>query len=153
MVLADARERDLHHVEATRMAGWRAGLESVGIDPATVPVTSGPGKMQETGRNAGGKLLDRADRPTAIIALSDLLAIGVIEAARERGIDVPGELSVTGFDDVPEAALADPPLTTVRQPHHQKGSEAVRLLLEQPGPGSVVLPAELVIRASTAPAP
>jgi DNA-binding LacI/PurR family transcriptional regulator len=139
------------HVEAARLAGWRAGLASGGVDGASVPIAGGTGKQQETGRLAGGRLLDRADRPTAIIALSDVLAIGVIEAARERGISVPGQLSVTGFDDVPEAALADPPLTTVRQPHARKGSEAVRLLLDDSG--SVVLPTELVVRASTAPAP
>jgi DNA-binding LacI/PurR family transcriptional regulator len=116
-------------------------------------VVSGPGKMRETGRVAGSRLLDRAERPTAIIALSDLLAIGVMEAAAERGIAIPVELSVAGFDDVPEAAAADPPLTTIRQPHRSKGSEAVRLLLEGPEAESVLLPTELVVRASTAPAP
>jgi len=142
-----------YHVEHARLAGWRAGLETAGIDWSSVPVTSGPGKMRDTGRIAGGRLLDRADRPTAIIALSDLLAAGVLDAAAERGIAVPTELSVAGFDDVPEAALTTPPLTTVRQPHHRKGSEAVRLLLEAPDTRSVVLPTELVVRASTAPAP
>ncbi len=66
---------------------------------------------------------------------------------------MPDELSVAGFDDVPEAASADPPLTTIRQPHQAKGSEAVRLLLEGPEAESVLLPIELVVRASTAPAP
>ena len=115
-------------------------------------MASGPGKLREGGRVAGGRLLDRAERPTAIIALSDVLALGVLDAARERGIAVPGELSVTGFDDVPDAGRAVPPLTTVRQPHTLKGSEAVRLLTE-PESGSLVLPTELVVRASTAPAP
>jgi DNA-binding LacI/PurR family transcriptional regulator len=142
-----------YHVESARLSGWRAGLEAAGIDWSAVPVASGPGKMRDTGRAAGARLLDRADRPTAIIALSDLLAIGVIEAAAERGIAVPGDLSVAGFDDVPEAAAATPPLTTIRQPHRRKGSEAVRLLLEGPGAESVLLPTELVVRASTAPAP
>jgi DNA-binding LacI/PurR family transcriptional regulator len=142
-----------NHVAASRLRGWRAGLEAAGVDWSAVPVVGGPGKMRDTGRIAGGRLLDRADRPTAIIALSDLLAIGVLEAAAERGIEVPGELSVAGFDDVPEAATSTPPLTTVRQPHRSKGSEAVRLLLEGPAAESVVLPIELVVRASTAPAP
>jgi DNA-binding LacI/PurR family transcriptional regulator len=150
--LAEAEKRAWFHVEVARLAGWRAGLESGGVDAASVPIGSGAGWMHETGHGAGARLLDRADRPTAIMALSDLLAIGVIEAARERGLSVPGDLSVTGFDDVPEAAHSDPPLTTVSQPHHRKGSEAVRLLLEG-GSGSVVLPTELVVRASTAPAP
>jgi DNA-binding LacI/PurR family transcriptional regulator len=142
-----------NHVGISRLAGWRAGLEGAGIDWSRVPVAGGPGKMRETGRIAGGRLLDRAERPTAIIALSDLLALGVMDAAAERGISVPAELSVAGFDDVPEAAAATPPLTTIRQPHRRKGSEAVRLLLEGPGAESVLLPTELVVRASTAPAP
>ena len=118
-----------------------------------MPVATGPDKLRDAGRVAGARLLDRADRPTAIIALSDVLAIGILEAAAERGISVPGELSVAGFDDVPEAAKAAPPLTTIRQPHQRKGSEAVRLLLEGPEAESVLLPIELVVRASTAPAP
>ena len=148
-----AEEAAFHYVTRSRLAGWRAGLEAGGIDWDSVPVASGPDKLREAGRVAGGRLLDRADRPTAILALSDVLAIGVLEAARERGISVPGELSVTGFDDVPEAGRAVPPLTTVRQPHQLKGSEAVRLLLEGPEAKSVLLPTELVVRASTAPAP
>ena len=149
----EAREAAWHHVTKSRLDGWRAGLEAAGIDWSTVPVASGPDKLREAGRVAGGRLLDRADRPTAIIALSDIAAIGVLEAAAERGISVPGDLSVAGFDDVPEAADANPPLTTVRQPHQLKGSEAVRLLLEGPAAQSVLLPIELVVRASTAPAP
>jgi DNA-binding LacI/PurR family transcriptional regulator len=136
-----------------RLAGWRAGLEAGGIDWGTVEMASAPGAVRDTGRIAAGHLLDRADRPTAIIALSDVLALGVIEAAKERGISVPGDLSVTGFDDVPEAAISTPPLTTIWQPHMKKGSEAVRLLLEGDEDESVHLPTELIVRASTAPAP
>jgi DNA-binding LacI/PurR family transcriptional regulator len=149
----EAQARAWHYVEAARLAGWRAGIEAAGIDWNELPVASAPGKERDTGHAAGARLLDRADRPTAIVALSDQLALGVLDAAAERGIAVPAELSVAGFDDVPEAALAAPPLTTVRQPHNRKGSEAVRLLLEAPASGSVVLPTELVVRASTAPAP
>ncbi len=142
-----------HYVEASRLAGWRAGIEAAGLDWSSVPVASAPGKDRSTGHAAGARLLDRAERPTAIVALSDQLALGVLDAAAERGIAVPAGLSVAGFDDVPEAALATPSLTTVRQPHNRKGSEAVRLLLDAPASGSVVLPTELVVRASTAPAP
>jgi DNA-binding LacI/PurR family transcriptional regulator len=149
----EARALAWHHVTTSRLDGWRAGLEAAGIDWSTVPVATGPDKLREAGRVAGGRLLDRADRPTAIIALSDVLALGILEAAAERGISVPAELSVAGFDDVPEAATSNPPLTTIRQPHQRKGSEAVRLLLEGPEADSVLLPIELVVRASTAPAP
>jgi DNA-binding LacI/PurR family transcriptional regulator len=150
---AEAEAAATHRVERERLAGWREGLAAAGIDFSDVPVATPPGKGIETGRLGAARLLDRAERPTAILALSDLIALGVIEGARERGISVPGQLSVTGFDDVPEAALADPPLTTIRQPHHSKGSEAVRLLLEGEAAQSVVLPTELVVRASTSPAP
>jgi DNA-binding LacI/PurR family transcriptional regulator len=138
----EAQARTVYHVESARLAGWRAGLEAAGIDWSAIPVAS-----------TGAELLDRADRPTAIVAISDKLALGVLEAAAERGIAVPAELSVAGFDDIPEAALSTPPLTTVHQPHHRKGAEAVRLLLAGGPPQSVLLPTRLVIRASTAPAP
>ena len=141
---AEAETTAVYHVELARLAGWRAGLEAGGIDWSAVPAT-GPDDFT--------RLLDRAERPTAIIALSDVLALDVIKAAAARGIDVPRDLSVSGFDDVPEAALSTPPLTTVRQPHHDKGAEAVRLLLEGEPSDSVLLPTEVVIRASTAPAP
>jgi DNA-binding LacI/PurR family transcriptional regulator len=141
------------HVDAARMAGWREALEAAGIDWSAVPVGSAPGGGRETGRRAAAQLLDRADRPTALLALYDVLAFGALDAAAERGVSVPGELSLAGFDDVPEAALSSPPLTTVRQPHARKGSEAVRLLLEADGADPVVLPTELIVRASTAPAP
>jgi DNA-binding LacI/PurR family transcriptional regulator len=141
------------HVVAARLAGWRDGLEAAGVDWSQVAVATAPGKDRETGRRAAAGLLDRADRPTAILALADELALGVIDAAAERGIAVPAELSVAGFDDIPAAALNTPALTTVRQPHARKGGEAVRLLLDPGAEPSVLLPTELVIRASTAPAP
>ena len=138
------------HVDLARLTGWREGLQAAGIDFSQVPVASAPGKDRASGRRAAAALLDRPDRPTAIIALADELALGVIDAAAERGITVPGELSVAGFDDIPAAS---PSLTTIRQPHARKGSEAVRLLLDPGAEASVLLPTELVIRASTAPAP
>jgi DNA-binding LacI/PurR family transcriptional regulator len=74
-----------------------------------------------------------------------------MRGARELGLDVPGDVSITGFDDVPQAAAAD--LTTVRQPLIEKGREAGRLLMEQNTEREVVLPLELVTRGSTAPPP
>jgi len=151
---AEAQANTRYHVEAARLAGWRAALEAGGIDWSAIPVACAPGgRGSDVGRFGAAKLLDRAQRPTAILGLSDKIALGVLDAAAERGIAVPRDLSVAGFDDIPEAALATPPLTTIRQPHDRKGSEAVRLLLEGEPSGSVVLPTELVVRASTAPAP
>lgn len=149
----EAQAAATHHVDRARLAGWRAALEAAGVEWSQVPVASGPGGGRAAGLVAGAKLLDRADRPTAILALADGVALGVLDAAAARGIAVPGALSVTGFDDIPEAELAKPPLTTIRQPHHGKGFEAVRLLLEATAPETVLLPTELVVRASTAPAP
>jgi DNA-binding LacI/PurR family transcriptional regulator len=146
----EAEPGALWNVDAQRMAGWRAALTKAGIDWDGVPVGSAPGGGRETGHRAAAQLLDRADRPTAILALYDVLALGALDAAAERGIQVPADLSIAGFDDIPEAALADPALTTIRQPHARKGAEAVRLLLD--GADNVLLPTELVVRASTAPA-
>ena len=149
---AEAETFATWHIDGERLAGWRAALEPAGVDWSAVPVAAAPGGGRDTGRRAAAKLLDRKDRPTAILALYDQLALGVLDAAAERGIAVPADLSVAGFDDVPEATLVTPALTTVHQAHARKGSEAVRLLLED-GPQSVLLDTELVVRASTAPAP
>ncbi len=150
---AEAERAASRFVGVERLAGWRLGLEPAGIDWNAVPVGFATGSTRDAGRHAAAQLLDRADRPTAIIALSDELALGVFEAAAERGIAVPSQLSVTGFDDIPEAEHATPPLTTVRQSHARKGAEAVRLLLDAREGETVLLPTELVVRASTAPAP
>jgi DNA-binding LacI/PurR family transcriptional regulator len=107
----------------------------------------------QSGEIAGRALLDRADRPTAVLAFSDLLALDALAAARQRGISVPDALSIGGFDGIQAAADADPPLTTIVQPHFSKGEQAVDLLLDATEPQTVLLPTELVIRASTAPVP
>ena len=99
-------------------------------------------------------LLDR--RPTAIVHSSDVLAAASLAAARERGIAVPGELSITGFDDSPLAALASPPLTSVRIDYADFGAVAASALLAEiagdPVPDYRAAPPELAIRDSTAPA-
>ena len=93
--------------------------------------------------------------------MSDVLAIGALQAAVELGVSVPAELSLVGFDDTPAAALATPPLTTIAQPHEEKGRIATERLLkaierqaepDEP-PARIILPTELVVRASTAQAP
>jgi DNA-binding LacI/PurR family transcriptional regulator len=144
--LAEAQDQTDYFVGAERLGGWR----SAGLD-ATTPVASGPGHRRETGRIAAHKLLDLPEPPTAVLAFADVLALGVMDAAAERGLEIPADLSVIGFDDIPEAAAASPPLTTVRQPHTEKGAAAVRLLLDSDDRESVLLPAELVIRSTTAP--
>ncbi|WP_052849453.1 LacI family DNA-binding transcriptional regulator [Streptomyces avicenniae] len=110
----------------------------------------------EGGQAAAGELLARGC--TAIICASDMMALGAIRAARQRGLSVPERCSVIGFDDSPLIAFTDPPLTTIRQPVPAMGQAAVRALLEEIGgtpapPSEFVFLPELVVRGSTAAAP
>jgi DNA-binding LacI/PurR family transcriptional regulator len=146
---SDDRTRWRCYIRHERLLGWRDPIVAAGIDWAGVPVGSSPEGDAESGYRAAAALLDRADRPTAIVCLSDVLALGVIRAAQERGIRIPQDLSVVGYDDIAAAAAAK--LTTVFQPHAAKGEEAVRLLTD--GGEDVVLPTDLVVRASSGPAP
>jgi LacI family transcriptional regulator len=94
-----------------------------------------------------------ACQPDAIFAGSDIMAIGAMRALREAGLRVPEDVAVVGFDDVPQAARVEPPLTTVRQPIHRLGATTVDSLLDlisypDSTPRRIVLPTELVVRAS-----
>jgi len=137
-----------------RLAGYRDAFEEVGIDWAGVPVVAAGRNVRSEAAQAASPLLDVADRPTAVLAVSDVLALGVLDACGQRGL-LPGrDISVVGFDDVPEAERAR--LTTVRQPMREKGRLVGRLLLEPPGGEKVPrikLPTELVVRATTGPVP
>ncbi|MFJ6630145.1 LacI family DNA-binding transcriptional regulator [Streptomyces sp. NPDC091376] len=110
----------------------------------------------EGGQAAASALMDRGC--TAVVCASDMMALGAIRAARQRGLEVPDDISVVGFDDSPLIAFTDPPLTTVRKPVPAMGQAAVRTLLEEiggtPAPHSefVFMP-ELVVRGSTAAGP
>jgi LacI family transcriptional regulator len=104
----------------------------------------------------GGILLDLHQRPTAIVAATDEVAAGVIEAARARVLRVPEDLSIVGFDDTDVARLLSPPLTTIRQPLREMGRVALRTALrladgEQLDSHHVELATELIVRRSTAP--
>jgi LacI family repressor for deo operon, udp, cdd, tsx, nupC, and nupG len=110
----------------------------------------------ESGSVAAERLLGRKEPPTAIFCFNDEMAMGVIQTAHLRGLRIPHDLSVVGFDDIRFARYFDPPLTTVAQPMRQIGEGTVRLLLEilrhnDKAPGSVTLPHTLVVRSSTAP--
>lgn len=131
-----------------RIQGVRAGL---GPDARLTIAAAGHNSI-ESGRASAEVLLDRRDRPTAIAAGGDVLAFGVIEAMRRRGL-VPGrDISVTGFDDIPAAEGAG--LTTVRQPIREKGQLLGRMLLDPDYTDDlVVLPTELIVRSSTGPEP
>ena len=119
---------------------------------ASIRLVCGGWNTRKAGRLAAGLALDDQDRPTAIVALSDVLALGVLEAMRERGLRPGRHLSVSGFDDIADAAAAE--LTTVRQPIFEKGRYAGRLAMDPDYPQrQILLPVELVVRASTGPAP
>jgi DNA-binding LacI/PurR family transcriptional regulator len=132
-----------------RLAGYEAAMRAHGIDPDGVPLFEAAGNTVEDGRAGAHALLAGDPRPTAILAMTDQLARGVLLVAAELGLSVPGELAVAGFDDLPEAAFTDPPLTTVHQDHAAKGAAAARMLLDGARPDELVLPTRLVVRAST----
>jgi LacI family transcriptional regulator len=138
-----------------RLDGYRSALDGAGLryDPALVRY----GDFQhEGGFVQGAILLDLPDPPTAIFAGSDQQAMGVYEAARQRGLKIPEDLSVVGFDNLPFASFLSPPLTTVAQPLAEMGAAAAQML------GSLIeglplvsrrveLATELIVRESTAP--
>jgi LacI family transcriptional regulator len=139
-----------------REEGYRQALATAGIAVDEALVRNG-GYEAETASEAARELLELDSRPTAIFAANDVSALQTTAVAQTLGLDVPGDLSVVGFDNVPESALGHPPLTTVEQPIQQMGSEAVRLLLElieDPARSvtRVVLPTRLVVRRSSGPA-
>ncbi|TYB58164.1 LacI family DNA-binding transcriptional regulator [Nonomuraea sp. PA05] len=139
-----------------RVDGWRATLEAAGR--AAPPVIAGDWGA-ESGYQAG---LELAERPgvTAVFAANDHMALGLLRAFHERGIRVPEDVSVIGFDDIPEAGYLIPPLTTVRPDHEEVGRRAVAALLGlvdgaeagEPAARECVVPA-LIRRNSTAPPP
>lgn len=135
-----------------RLLGWHDALDAAGVEPTVTRATFHPaGAAEEQAR----ELLDRPDRPTAVVCFSDAFALAVVRAAQDLGLAVPGDLSVVGYDDSPLAAAARPPLTTVRQDVSAKGQAAVATLLSlmtgTAVPDDVLLPTELVVRESTAP--
>ncbi len=137
-----------------RMAGYRGALADAGLDPDAAPVVYGGHYSLDEARAAADALWSLEPRPTAVLAMSDVFAAGVIASATEAGLRVPDDVSVAGFDDAPIASFNAPAITTVRQPHAEKGATAVRLLLDgAPAGERITLPVELVLRASTAPPP
>ena len=138
-----------------RYARWERHLRSSGVDPAAMPV----GETHFTAAAsiaAGHELLERRGDATAFVSDDDVLAAGLLTAANEAGIDVPGELSIAGFDDLDVALLTSPQLTTVHTDPEALGAAAFELLharLQGRRPKSRTLPVQLVVRASTGPAP
>ncbi|MEM8530024.1 MAG: LacI family DNA-binding transcriptional regulator [Chloroflexota bacterium] len=135
-----------------RLAGYRAALTDNGLTDAPELVVEGKFD-HSSGYFGAATLLGLADPPTAIFASNDESANGVLDAIRDRGLRIPDDISVIGFDDVPRAASAHPGLTTVRQPLEEMGRVATKMLLESiKDPDrvveSVILPTELILRNS-----
>jgi LacI family transcriptional regulator len=138
-----------------RIDGYRSALERAGITFDPELVRNGDFE-HEGGFSRGGELLDLREPPTAIFAGSDQQAFGVYEAARQRGLRVPEDLSVVGFDELPVTRWVSPPLTTVRQPLTEMGRTAAQMLgdLIDGVPlrsNRIELSTELIVRESTAP--
>jgi DNA-binding LacI/PurR family transcriptional regulator len=152
------------YVTTQRMLGWRDGLAAAGIEPVVVKEEH---STEDAGYAALGELLTADPGITAVLCFADTLAHGVMLAAQDGGLTVPGDLSIVGFDDNPVAARLRPALTTVRQDVADKGRLAAQLLIRtvvpdavtpddgdqtDDGVGSihVVLSTELIVRDSTA---
>jgi DNA-binding LacI/PurR family transcriptional regulator len=144
-----------HLYSQARLDGFRSGLHD--RDGAAVVATEWADWRREDAAVVAERILTRPDRPTAVFCCSDLMAIGLYDTARRLGLRVPHDLSVVGFDDLPESSWVTPALTTVRQPVSDLGAAAVRMLLRlvdgdgdgQPAPREE-LATRLLVRGSTA---
>ncbi|HEY6057042.1 MAG TPA: LacI family DNA-binding transcriptional regulator [Candidatus Limnocylindrales bacterium] len=153
-----AVRRELDGVMSRRLRGYRTALAGAGIDLPEGSIVVGPASI-EGGIAAFERAWEDGLRPTAVLAMSDAMAIGAMRAARDLRFRVPDDLSVVGFDDIDLAQHTDPPLTTVHQPIRRKGAEAVRLLLSVIDRRELVKPehrrleTRLIIRSSSGLAP
>ncbi len=132
-----------------RATGYDEALAAHGLRLGDLPIAETKGSRRSAARVVG-ELLTAHPETTAILAMADAIALGALDAARARGLRVPEDLSVIGFDDVDEAAESDPPLTTISQPAVEKGRVAARLVFEPDPPRTEVLPVKLVVRGTTA---
>ena len=137
-----------------RVTGFVAAAAASGIDPGSITVVTAWNNSAEAGAEAARTLLQSTHRPTAVFAVSDVLALGVLGAAASEGLQVPADLSVVGFDGIDEGARSRPSLTTIAQDLRGQGRWAARTalnLVEGIRPPSSRNPPDLVIRSSTSP--
>jgi len=154
-VVTDITPEELrYYVTGERVRGFRDALEKAGLPWARITLINAADNSRAAGAEAAAFALDRRDRATAILTGSDVLALGVLDALAVRGQQPGRDVSVTGFDDIPEAATAG--LTTIHQESVDRGRIAGELLLDPPDDPARrrrVLPTSLVVRATTGPAP
>jgi DNA-binding LacI/PurR family transcriptional regulator len=134
-------------------AGYRRALREAGIDDDGSLIAAQFGFELDSGVEGARKLLALEQPPTAIFAISDLLAIGAMQAIKSLGLRVPQDISLAGFNDIPLAGMVDPPLTTVKAPAEAAGREAMKMLHqliegERPNKHCLLLPTVLVVRQS-----
>jgi len=148
--IAMVRGPDHHKAASARFDGYCDALDAAGIPFRKTLVATG-NFFAESGYQAGRRLLTQASPPTAIFSANDPMAVGVIVAARELGLNVPDDVSVAGFDDSPVDLASWPALTTIRQPMIEMGEAAVAALIEPPASGAIEIDYALVVRQTTAP--
>ncbi|MDJ0708884.1 MAG: LacI family DNA-binding transcriptional regulator [Woeseiaceae bacterium] len=146
-----------HKAVKSRFLGYQDGLQQSGLRFSEDLIVAGDNSF-DSGEACGEALLSRSEIPTAIFAANDDMAAGIMRAADKRKIDIPGELSVVGFDDISLARQIHPTLTTIRQPLSKMAEMAAHALISDPGDGSTlkgtdVVPARLMIRESTGTVP
>jgi DNA-binding LacI/PurR family transcriptional regulator len=151
-ITAQRRSAISYAVVRRRLDAVLRTVAASGVDPASVRLFEPAHNVPEEGERALHWMLEQTPRPTAVICQSDQLAIGALAAASARGLVVPRDISIAGFDDIDAGRATEPPLTTVHQPLRERGRLAGQLVLEAvtgARPRRVKLPSELVVRAST----
>jgi DNA-binding transcriptional regulator YhcF (GntR family) len=134
----------------SRIAGFRIACETLDTFCPPEYIKSVDSGTKEAGAEALLKLLALGkDRPTAVFVDTDIKAAGAIQAAKEAGLNVPGDISIAGFDDIPDAEYMNPPLTTVKVPYYKMGVKAVKRLLSSQEEKPIIIKAQLKIRKST----
>lgn len=136
-----------------RSQGYMQALKTAGISPDPILTVHGESWLHRSGYEAMKELLSRESPFTALFAHNDRMARGAISALHDAGLRVPQDISVVGYDDIPEAEFSDPPLTTIRQPMQEVGVAATRMLIQmiedlQATPQQILFDTELVIRSS-----
>jgi LacI family transcriptional regulator len=138
-----------------RLFGFRRACAAFGLDPDPGLVVENCKSRIDEGFRAMEELLRKSSPPTAVVAYNDIIAAGAMDAIKQAGFSVPGDISVMGFDDIPLAAELNPPLSTIHVPKRTMGTIAARRLVDiikkkESIPHKVLIPARLVERASTA---
>lgn len=155
LVDSERQAKIQYAVSRERLKGYRTAIQAAGLvwEQCVTVMESRDNTLAE-GRVMAAKLFEQATPPTAILAMSDRLALGALVEAQARGIRVPDRLSIVGFDNIAEAAQSTPALTTIHQDHVEKGRQAGRLILQWLQQGtkadSIILETKLVVRASSA---